>query len=676
MAVAIRANHQPYAGDEHQLVAAVRAGDDAAFGLLYERYRPRIGAYVQSMVSDHGRAEDIAQEVFISALRRLRATDRPVMFKPWLYEIAKNACIDEYRRIRRTQEIPLDGIAEVSEIDRLHSTAPTPHAAIESKMRLDDLRGAFRGLSDSHHQILVLRELEGLSYNQIGDRLGISKPVVESTLFRARRRLGEEFAELESGRRCARVQGLIECVADGRRSGPSLGLRERRLLSRHLSHCDPCKRQARLAGVDIRDVPRKPSKLAAAALLPIPWLRWRRSSGGAGAVSGRHAATVMQAAQSLAPAAGSGNPFSGLGRAAAAVIIGIVGAGGGLVATQTIGGTSRTAPRRVVLGSQSFGTPSAGVFGAGAAATDAVSGVIRQSVGGPGGLASTAGAGIEQTRIALTERIVALLPFALVSQGWASALLLSPLTKAAAMPAVNIVGSAPPPVVVAPHGTSAGGPAIGAGALGAGASLISQLGAPLSKAPVATTTAGHTPILNLGAASKITNPVSSSAQSSASGAASTATQAVSTAAAALPVLGSHHAGTLGATTRHVISGAAGAAAGATAAATGAASGATGAATGTIVAAASGATKAATGTVVAAASGATRAATGTVVPAASNALSSVVGGAATATNTATSAASGAVSAAGGAASAAAGAASAASGATSATAGKLLSGLTLN
>ena len=57
MAVAIRA-HQSYAGDEHQLVAAVRDGDDRAFEVLYERYRPRIGAYVQGMISDHGRAED------------------------------------------------------------------------------------------------------------------------------------------------------------------------------------------------------------------------------------------------------------------------------------------------------------------------------------------------------------------------------------------------------------------------------------------------------------------------------------------------------------------------------------------------------------------------------------------------------------------------------------------
>ena len=83
---------------EHELVAAARAGDDRAFEELYSRYRERILAFILSKVRDHGRAEDIAQEVFISALRRLRASDSEIAFKPWIYEIAKNACIDEFRR--------------------------------------------------------------------------------------------------------------------------------------------------------------------------------------------------------------------------------------------------------------------------------------------------------------------------------------------------------------------------------------------------------------------------------------------------------------------------------------------------------------------------------------------------------------------------------------------------
>ena len=139
-------------GSEQDLVAAVRDGDDRAFGALYSRYERRIRAYIFGLVADHGRAEDIAQEVFISALRRLRDTERPVAFKPWIYEIARNACIDEYRRTCRSPR------GSARRWRRWVGTRPRavvgalPDDAIESKQRLDDLRDAFRGLSDNHHQ--------------------------------------------------------------------------------------------------------------------------------------------------------------------------------------------------------------------------------------------------------------------------------------------------------------------------------------------------------------------------------------------------------------------------------------------------------------------------------------------------------------------------------------------
>src|ERR1051326_1073850 len=99
---------EPPIDDDHRLVAAVRRGDDRAFEALYRRYHRRIYAYVVGMVKDHGRAEDVTQEVFVSALRRMRQTERPIAFKPWIYEIAKNACIDAFRRSRRAEEISYD----------------------------------------------------------------------------------------------------------------------------------------------------------------------------------------------------------------------------------------------------------------------------------------------------------------------------------------------------------------------------------------------------------------------------------------------------------------------------------------------------------------------------------------------------------------------------------------
>src|SRR4051794_39955304 len=87
---------------DEELVAAVRRGDERAFEGLYERYQRRVAGFIYGMVNDYGRAEDITQEVFVSALRRMRATERPIAFKPWIYEIARNACIASFRRTRRT----------------------------------------------------------------------------------------------------------------------------------------------------------------------------------------------------------------------------------------------------------------------------------------------------------------------------------------------------------------------------------------------------------------------------------------------------------------------------------------------------------------------------------------------------------------------------------------------
>src|SRR5215218_2501145 len=158
------------------LVGAVRKGGDRAFEQLYSRYQRRIAAYVYGMVKDYGRAEDITQDVFISALRRMRETDRPIAFKPWIYEIAKNACIDQFRRSRRAEEISMDADDTLGSGDygRLVSSSPTPDVAVDHKQQIDHLRGAFGGLSETHHEILVMRELEGLSYREIGEKLGMT----------------------------------------------------------------------------------------------------------------------------------------------------------------------------------------------------------------------------------------------------------------------------------------------------------------------------------------------------------------------------------------------------------------------------------------------------------------------------------------------------------------------
>jgi RNA polymerase sigma factor (sigma-70 family) len=297
---------------DSDLVAAVRQGDERAFEQLYGRYQRRISAYVFGMVKDYGRAEDITQEVFISALRRMRETDRAIAFKPWIYEIAKNACIDQFRRSRRAEEVSFDAGDGLGSADqgRLVAAEPTPDAAVDAKQQLDHLCGAFGGLSDSHHEILVLREFEGFSYREIGERMGLSRPGVESTLFRARKRLGEEYDELVSGQRCQRIQSII---ASAEVATP--GARDSRRLARHIAHCQPCRRQAVASGLDAAVMARKPVRRRvverAASFLPLPaFLRSRAWGGGEQIVP---VSEPMAAAWSKAVAAAATLIIAGVG---------------------------------------------------------------------------------------------------------------------------------------------------------------------------------------------------------------------------------------------------------------------------------------------------------------------------------------------------------------------------
>src|ERR687894_750282 len=106
------------AATDAELVGAVRAGDDEAFAELFRRYAGRIRTFAVRRVADHGRAEDVTQEVFLSALRRLRATDSDIAFKPWVFEIARNAAIDSHRRTSRTEEVSIDADEALAPADR------------------------------------------------------------------------------------------------------------------------------------------------------------------------------------------------------------------------------------------------------------------------------------------------------------------------------------------------------------------------------------------------------------------------------------------------------------------------------------------------------------------------------------------------------------------------------
>jgi RNA polymerase sigma factor (sigma-70 family) len=316
-----------------ELVAAVRAGDDSAFEELYRRYQPRIAGFVRGMLHDSARAEDVAQEAFLSALRRMRACDAEINFKPWIYQIARNAAIDSYRRNSHAVEVSMDADdgLRASDRHRLVGLDGSPDAALITKERLDHLQGAFDELSDVHTRVLVMRELEGMSYREIGQQLHLTRPAVESALFRARRRLESEYSELSEGRRCEAMALTIARIARGVQRGG-----EEQRLARHARRCHSCRRRARELGIEPLSALGALRKKVA-ALLPLPWLL-RRSGGDGGGITGffgagANAAPLAERAAALvavAALAGAGGAALGTG----ALPGDREGAGGGRVAVE------------------------------------------------------------------------------------------------------------------------------------------------------------------------------------------------------------------------------------------------------------------------------------------------------------------------------------------------------
>lgn len=310
---------------DSDLVSAVRDGDDSAFEELYRRYHGPITGFVCRMLRDEARCEDVAQEAFMSALRRMRATDTEINFKPWIYQIARNAAIDSYRRTSHAVEVSMDADdgLRASDRHRLVGIDGGPDSALVTKERLNHLQGAFDELSDVHTRVLVMRELEGMSYREIGKQLDLTRPAVESALFRARRRLESEYAELSEGRRCEAMRATIARIAAGQQRAT-----EEHRLARHVKRCASCRRNACELGV-------KPLttlgtlRQKAAAFLPIPWL-FRRGSGDGGGITslfstGANAAPLAERAAALVAAAA------------------LVGAGGAALGGGALGGDRATA---------------------------------------------------------------------------------------------------------------------------------------------------------------------------------------------------------------------------------------------------------------------------------------------------------------------------------------------
>ena len=185
---------------DQQLVQRAQRGDLRAFDLLVLKYQGRIAALVSRYVSDAGEVEDVTQEAFIKAYRALGKFRGDSAFYTWLYRIAANAAKNHLvAKGRRPGADATIEDAEGFEEGGLLSESASPEALAMGGELAEVVESALNALPDELKAALMLREFDGLSYDDIADVLGCPVGTVRSRIFRAREAIDQRVKEQVSG---------------------------------------------------------------------------------------------------------------------------------------------------------------------------------------------------------------------------------------------------------------------------------------------------------------------------------------------------------------------------------------------------------------------------------------------------------------------------------------------
>ena len=177
---------------DEELVEEARRGEPSAFRTLVERHYQKVFGVAMGMVRNRDDALDLTQETFLHVHRGLRGFRFSAKFSTWLYRIVTNLCIDHFRRVGRLPhavELPRPEEGDEAPMEWPDPAAERPDDMVHWSEVRQALEKAFGQLSSSHRAVMVLRELEGLSYEEIATVLGCSLGTVMSRLHYARKRL-------------------------------------------------------------------------------------------------------------------------------------------------------------------------------------------------------------------------------------------------------------------------------------------------------------------------------------------------------------------------------------------------------------------------------------------------------------------------------------------------------
>lgn len=195
-------------GYEERLVERLKRRDEAAFNELITMYQGRIFRLVLRMLDDREEAEDLAQEVFVTVFKSIDGFRGDSKLSTWLYRVATNHCKNRLKYLQRRARGKKKEFDEIAEASALESATmdTTSHIArpdhlVEAYEKERILKTAIGELEEEHRTLIVLRDIENLTYEEIQDITGLAEGTVKSRLHRARHALREKVIRLSDGRR-------------------------------------------------------------------------------------------------------------------------------------------------------------------------------------------------------------------------------------------------------------------------------------------------------------------------------------------------------------------------------------------------------------------------------------------------------------------------------------------
>ncbi len=190
---------------EGALVRRAQAGDEAAFGEIVERYQSKVFSIIHGIVRQRNDVEDIAQQIFAKVYLSLKNFDFRSSLITWIYKITVNECFD-YLRKRKVRKLVYESDLSEDEVRRVENTEPhidRQDPADASLARRDYIVKLLARVSEEERMLLMMKEVEGYSVEELAEKTGMNENTIKVKLFRARQKL------VKAAQRLDRAPGLV-----------------------------------------------------------------------------------------------------------------------------------------------------------------------------------------------------------------------------------------------------------------------------------------------------------------------------------------------------------------------------------------------------------------------------------------------------------------------------------